>query len=134
MGDDALRAEREALTNWFRAADKTSALVGQRQASTFLTLAALAGHGNLPALRASRPRKDANADAAPLQSATPKTSRQPTRADRARTSGAAASAAPQVAGGADVGLTVRIEVNLPPSGDASTYDAIFASIKKHLMP
>lgn len=32
-----------------------------------------------------------------------------------------------------VGLTVRIEVNLPPGGDASTYDAIFASIKKHLM-
>jgi len=30
-------------------------------------------------------------------------------------------------------LTVRIEVNLPPGGDASTYDAIFASIKKHLM-
>ncbi len=33
----------------------------------------------------------------------------------------------------DVGLTVRIEVNLPPSGDADTYDLIFASIKKHLM-
>ena len=33
----------------------------------------------------------------------------------------------------DVGLTVRIEVNLPPGGDADTYDAIFASIKKHLM-
>jgi len=32
-----------------------------------------------------------------------------------------------------VGLTVRIEVNLPASGDASTYDAIFASIRKHLM-
>ena len=32
-----------------------------------------------------------------------------------------------------VGLTVRIEVNLPPGGDAQTYDAIFASIKKHLM-
>lgn len=35
--------------------------------------------------------------------------------------------------GSDVGLTVRIEVNLPPGGDADTYDAIFASIKKHLM-
>src|SRR3954447_21358398 len=51
MGDDALTAERDALTNWFRAADKTSALVGQRQASTFQTLAALAGHGDVPASR-----------------------------------------------------------------------------------
>jgi len=25
------------------------------------------------------------------------------------------------------------QVNLPPGGDANTYDAIFASIKKHLM-
>ena len=48
MGEDALTAEREALTNWFRASDKTSALVGQRQASTFLTLAALAGYGKCP--------------------------------------------------------------------------------------
>ena len=35
--------------------------------------------------------------------------------------------------GSDVGLTVRIEVNLPLGGDAKTYDAIFASIRKHLM-
>ena len=35
--------------------------------------------------------------------------------------------------GQGVGLTVRIEVNLPPGGDAGTYDAIFASIRKHLM-
>jgi len=34
----------------------------------------------------------------------------------------------------DVGLTVRIEVNLPPDGNSETYDAIFASINKHLMP
>lgn len=39
----------------------------------------------------------------------------------------------KVKNGQDVGLTVRIEVNLPPGGDADTYDAIFASIKKHLM-
>jgi hypothetical protein len=35
--------------------------------------------------------------------------------------------------GQDVALTVRIEVNLPAGGDDDTYDAIFASIKKHLM-
>jgi hypothetical protein len=39
----------------------------------------------------------------------------------------------KVKNGQEVGLSVRIEVNLPPGGDADTYDAIFASIKKHLM-
>jgi hypothetical protein len=47
--------------------------------------------------------------------------------------GRGAAAQSQVNNGQDVCLTVRIEVNLPPGGDADTYDAIFASIKKHLM-
>lgn len=34
---------------------------------------------------------------------------------------------------ADVGLTVRIEVNLPAGGEESTYDAIFKSIRKNLI-
>jgi len=40
MGDEALTGEKAALISWFRAADKTSDLVGQRQASTFQTLIA----------------------------------------------------------------------------------------------
>jgi hypothetical protein len=61
LGDDALTADREALTNWFRAADRTSELVGQRQASTFLTLRALAGHGQPPAIRTTTRTKGAAA-------------------------------------------------------------------------
>jgi hypothetical protein len=57
MGDSALSAERGDLTHWFRAADKTSDLVGQRQASTFQTLAALAGHGELPSTRGRATKK-----------------------------------------------------------------------------
>lgn len=49
--NDALQTNRDTLTHWFRGADKTSALVGQRQASTFLTLAALSGYGELPPAR-----------------------------------------------------------------------------------
>jgi hypothetical protein len=33
----------------------------------------------------------------------------------------------------DVGLTVRIEVNLPASGDQETYDRIFKSIRTNLI-
>jgi hypothetical protein len=32
-----------------------------------------------------------------------------------------------------VGLTVRIEINLPPGGDQATYDAIFKSIRENLL-
>jgi hypothetical protein len=54
MGSDALTADKTALAHWFRTSDKTSDLIGQRQASTFQTLAALAGHGDVPTARASK--------------------------------------------------------------------------------
>jgi hypothetical protein len=132
MGEDAFIAERDALTNWFRASDKTSALVGQRQASTFLTLAALAGHGNVPTRRSVSVSKNAAQSSARPKAPKPKattasSSKAATEGGSKSTGGSGATAT------SDVGLTVRIEVNLPPGGDANTYDAIFASIKKHLM-
>jgi len=33
----------------------------------------------------------------------------------------------------DIGLTVRIEVNLLPAGDQDTYDRIFRSIRENLL-
>lgn len=134
MGTGALEAGKEDLTHWFRAADKTSAVVGQRQASTFQTLAALAGHGEVPASRGNnkatasggakkaQPAKKVAKKASGSPSAKPPTG---TVVDSGAGSGSKTDS--------DVGLTVRIEVNLPPGGDADTYDAIFASIKKHLM-
>jgi hypothetical protein len=34
---------------------------------------------------------------------------------------------------ANVGLTVRIEINLPADGDQDTYDRIFKSIRENLL-
>lgn len=141
MGNGALDASKEDLTHWFRASDKTSALVGGRQASTFQTLAALAGHGDLPAVRpvavkkattaapGSAAKKTSTKKDAPKRDAPKKEMEKSVEDDRA--SGVEAAGKNKV--GQEVGLTVRIEVNLPPGGDAETYDAIFASIKKHLM-
>ena len=137
MGAEALEADRGSLTHWFRAADKTSDVVGQRQASTFQTLSALAGHGELPAAR-----NTSSKNAAAVPSAAKKAS--PSKKAAAKSSDAAShgptgrgatndASDVNPKGSQDVGLTVRIEVNLPPGGDADTYDAIFASIKKHLM-
>jgi hypothetical protein len=145
MGEGALEADRANLTHWFRAADKTSDLVGQRQASTFLTLAALAGHGELQA------RSNAKRTAPAASSAVKKAATKKATAKKATASSPAGVEAVTIAGASpggqavraessggapivhDVGLTVRIEINLPPGGDADTYDAIFASLKKHLM-
>jgi Family of unknown function (DUF5343) len=134
MGDGALDAPKGDLTHWFRASDKTSDLVGQRQASTFQTLAALAGHGDLPA---ARPVPAKKTTAATQGSAAKKTTaKMTTPTEQVEKPGGDDGSSGGDGGGKnrqDVGLTVRIEVNLPPGGDADTYDAIFASIKKHLM-
>ena len=140
MGDGALDADRSKLSHWFRASDKTSELVGNRQASTFQTLAALAGHGELPARAATTKKTAAAPGAAPKRTTAKKAAKKATETPAVGgdggsggDGGAAGSGNDKVQNGQDVGLTVRIEVNLPPGGDADTYDAIFASIKKHLM-
>ena len=132
MGDGALDAEKSALTHWFRSADKTSDLVGQRQATTFQTLAALAGHGDLPAVRSNAAKK-ASAPAvkkAPKQAPAKET---PAKKVTEQQPPADTGERDTKTKTPEVGLNVRIEVNLPAGGDADTYDAIFASIKKHLM-
>lgn len=136
MGDSALETDRIMLTNWFRSADRTTEVVGRRQASTFMTLAALAGHGDLPSPRANAPKKTSAAPH-PVQKATTKKAVPPekegVKPPPAVPGGGAGDGGSQDQNGHEVGLTVRIEVNLPPGEDAITYDAIFASIKKHLM-
>lgn len=143
MGDEALEATRTDLVHWFRGSDKTSELVGKRQASTFQTLAALAGYGEVPSRGTAVKRFDANPRAAAKAI---KTKRATKKSDEITASGDDGKVGDDsgvgsgggndnrtVKNGLDVGLSVRIEVNLPPGGDADTYDAIFASIKKHLM-
>ncbi|WP_127126200.1 DUF5343 domain-containing protein [Georgenia sp. SYP-B2076] len=134
MGDDALGNTREPLSKWFRGADKTSELVGKRQATTFGTLAALAGHGDLPAVRVSTPKGQNGSTKKSPPSNGRATAKASVQSPNQSETGAIKSelfAAPSHQAG--VGLTVRIEVNLPAGGDAGTYDAIFASIRKHLM-
>jgi hypothetical protein len=136
MGDGALDASKGDLTQWFRASDKTTAVVGQRQATTFQTLAALAGHGDPPAARPVATKK--TTAAAPGSAAKRTTAVKTTPKKQVEKPGGGDGGGDGDGDGGnngrDVGLTVRIEVNLPPDGDADTYDLIFASIKKHLMP
>lgn len=135
-GPEAWTLDINKLISFFRNHDETSDVVGRRQATTFQTLAKLAGKlgddvpvvvpaklGKIPKKAPSNGKKASSAS-----SATSKAASVP----------AAAPVAPQVqlnAGSKEggVALTVRIEINLPAGGDQSTYDAIFKSIRENLM-
>jgi hypothetical protein len=134
-GDTAWELDKNALTQFFRTSDHSSGVVGARQATTFMALAGLAGHGS---------EADSAREAAP-----PRVSKPP-RGNAARgrgrvergfvdeQTGPPTMTTPEPTLSMDqssqrVGLTVRIEVNLPANGDQETYDRIFRSIRKNLI-
>lgn len=127
-GDDAWKLEQDALIQYFRSTDDTSAIVGRRQATTFQALSALSGYSELPAIK-SGPTKKAPTDK--------KKAAKPKKAEEILSKGPASSAT----GGSEevgknskeFGLTVRIEINLPAAGDQDTYDRIFKSIRDNLI-
>jgi hypothetical protein len=112
----------DKLISFFRNADQTSDVVGRRQASTFQALAALAGHGEIPA----SPKQKAKEPKVGKPAKQPKTTVQPADLIQHQPGG---NSTPQ----RDVGLTVRVEVNLPPAADQETYDRIFRSIRENLL-
>ena len=129
-GDDGWTLPRKDLVSYFRTTDKTSEVIGGRQAGLFQTFAALAGHTTTNGSASSGKSKNT---AKPNQ-AKPKTA-----------SKAAASkvldpivVTPDDHKGKndsrkDMALTVRIEINLPANGTQETYDMIFKSIRANLI-
>jgi Family of unknown function (DUF5343) len=120
-GDAAWKLDRSTLTQFFRTTDRSSDVVGTRQAGTFLALAALCGHAEVPAPRVATAKKP-NERANKLSNSKPQQKvEKNVRIDAENTQRDS------------IGLTVRIEVNLPASGDQETYDRIFQSIRKNLL-
>lgn len=130
----------DKLIAFFRNHDGTSDIVGKRQASTFQTLARLSGKtvdesepagkasgsGNTKAVKKVTPARKATASATkPTEQALatvmpqPSMPSSPPKESSVHTGG--------------MGLTVRIEINLPAGGDQATYDAIFKSIRANLL-
>ena len=108
------------LISFFRGTDHTSAVVGQRQASTFQTLAGLSGYSELPAAKAAAPHAKKVKETA-------------IKAKKAVDNGSAQVAVHPLAENGNVCLTDRIEINLPAAGDQETYDRIFKSIRENLL-
>lgn len=122
--EGAWSLDNAALITFFRSHDETTAIVGKLQASTFKVLAAYAGHGDVPATKVSGakgPRSAAKSASKKVAPATPPLIKVAQSPDRGEPSSGI------------VGLTVRIEVNLPADGDQDTYDRIFKSIRENLL-
>ncbi|KAB2686570.1 hypothetical protein F9K82_19655 [Brucella pseudogrignonensis] len=125
-GDDAWTMLKSELTGYFRATDKTSDVIGGRQANVFQALRVLSGKEEAPPVKQ---RQKANG-------AKPASSK--TAAAKASVKTVVAppeygTESPATRSKKDMALTVRIEINLPAEGSQETYDNIFRSIKANLI-
>lgn len=121
-GDEAWNLKNEDLITFFRQSDQTSATIGKRQASTFKILTALSGHGDVPE---QKPKKAAKT-IKPTEHKKLKTKNDPKAAHKENSSH-------QNDTKGSIGLTVRVEINLPADGTKETYDNIFKSIKENIL-
>lgn len=133
-GADAWTASSDKLISFFRNTDHTSDIVGRRQASTFQTLATIAGKldGQLPKAASVKVKK-ADPAAPKKQAAKSATTKLSTPSGTPPPGGAGTGAGSGGSGSSDIALTVRIEINLPAGGDKQTYDNIFKSIRENLL-
>lgn len=120
-GDDTWTLDQDSLIQYFRTSDETSSIVGKRQASVFQALSALSGHAEVPIAKGSATAKS---------KATTKKARTKKHLPNKNETEAEATGSSQTR---EVGLTVRIEINLPADGDRETYDHIFKSIRENLI-
>ena len=125
--DESWNLDKESLIGFFRNTDHTSAAVGGHQATTFQLLAGFAGHREAPQVKAE---KSAHKKPATRPEAGKIKSGQ--RATKAKNNSSEKSTAP-IPSESRVGLTVRIEINLPADGDQEAYDRIFKSIRENLL-
>lgn len=116
-GDNAWNLDRRKLISFFRTSDETSELTATRQATTFETLASLSGKSTQED-RVVKPKTNSKAK---------KVSSKNTPAEKP------SSSIQESKDKKGIGLTVRIEINLPAQGDQETYDRIFKSIQENLL-
>lgn len=133
-GDGAWNLDQDKLITFFRQTDHSSQLVGGRQAGTFRALAAYASQVD----GSHAPKTKAKAKAKPQSKSVAAKVPAKKPSDNAVTMEEAVSNNPSssshsVGSGGGFGLTVRIEINLPATGDQDTYDKIFKSIRENLL-
>ncbi|MBR0994160.1 DUF5343 domain-containing protein [Bradyrhizobium japonicum] len=126
--DEAWTMSKSELIGYFRSADKTSEVIGTRQAAVFQALRGIAGYENGAGEKAAGTNK----------SAAKSTKQKNTKTEKVKASTKVAALATDPAvhfkpAKKDMALTVRVEINLPAEASAETYDNIFKSIKANLL-
>ncbi|GLQ37584.1 hypothetical protein GCM10007908_12040 [Rhizobium albus] len=129
--DDAWELPKAKLINYFRKADRTSEIIGGRQAGVFQALSELAGY-QPPGAAAARPK--ASAGPKPSSSVRARPVKKSPPPEMAISEVPATKEVEAGTKSQDMALTVRIEINLPSGETRETYDAIFKSIKENLYP
>lgn len=122
--EEAWSMTRSELISYFRTTDKTSEVIGGRQAGLFQAFRALSGY--------EHPGDTANKDL-PRKISQPKA-----RSPKVKTVAQSSTGTPSTTinnndSRRDMAMTVRIEINLPSQGTQETYDAIFKSIRANLI-
>lgn len=129
-GENTWRLDQSKLITFFRQTDHSSELVGTRQANTFRALAAYAGH--LDAISSARPKSPIKSDK--IASAKKKPGKKPPTSENMVTQPlSSVLSVGSTERDRNLGLTVRIEINLPVAPDQETYDRIFKSIRENLL-
>ncbi|WHO74619.1 DUF5343 domain-containing protein [Rhizobium sp. BT03] len=128
FADDAWSLHKPKLVGYFRTADKTSEVIGGRQASVFQAFAALSGFEQAQSKAHNSTKTKPASNFSKQLKSKPAKSKEP--APHIEVSAPpAAAASPKK----DMALTVRIEINLPAEGSQETYDNIFRSIRANLL-
>ena len=120
-GDSAWTLDDRDLLSFFRATDKTSDLTGKRQAKVFQMFAALSGKIEPPATRtrktsanSEKPKKKSEETPSPKKGGTSPEKNLSSPFDQ-------------------LGMSIKIDVNLPSDASKETYDNIFRSIRENLI-
>ncbi len=124
-GEEVWTMNKTALISYFRRADKTSEVIGTRQAAVFQTFRGLAGRDPVDT------QSEKNASGA-SKSAAKAPKQKTTKAGIAKPSSPPEATVVKPTR-KDMALTVRVEINLPTEASAETYDNIFKSIKANLL-
>lgn len=128
-GDEVWSMSKQQLTTYFRTADKTSEVIGERQANVFVMFRGLAGYATTSESAASK--AVGNGKPAKVKSLSPK------KLKVTEAPAAILKQTPHELSADDarrsIALTVRVEINLPAAGSQETYDNIFKSIRANLI-
>lgn len=130
-GDAAWTLPAARLISFFRSADQTSALVGQRQTTAFQALAGLCGHGEAPAATASRSK--AASGGKPMVDVRAKPVAKVASPKPVAPTEASPALMPEPATAKKLpSIHIDVQVHISPETSAEQIDRIFASMAKHL--